>query len=453
MSASTPGSRVDDELKTRPTVDGQPTKNSLQGHLLWVVVQRSVGLVLSVGISLILVRALETAEFGYLSVGLALVSLATSAATLSTPFQIKLLTDHIDHRPHVYSSTGAVVAGASSASLITLAVLMTARSWPGQTATLTMVLAFGVCVLPLRLMESELQADLRGADLARMRWTGQGLVAVLLAVAWRTDQPTVVFAAVLVVGQIAQALVLLVLVGSGPRVKLAAASPTFTEVLRPAFPTLVNAVAITIYLRLDQVMLGAMSTGTEAGEYAAAVRLSELSYVIPVSVTFAVSSTLTAARKTGTFDELLESLLASFAAFAALTILVGVLLGPTIVAVVFGSGHEKAGQILQVHVLASAFVFIGTGSSIWVVNEHRESARMVATVLGAIINGAANFALIPLFGGLGAAWATVGSYAIASVGFNMIPKSTRALFRTQLNAFLPWYWPRGLTNFYRMVKQ
>ena len=41
---------------------------------------------------------------------------------------------------------------------------------------------------------------------------------------------------------------------------------------------------VTIYLKIDQVMLGNMSNSQEVGNYAVAVRFSEVWYFLPISI-------------------------------------------------------------------------------------------------------------------------------------------------------------------------
>jgi PST family polysaccharide transporter len=50
----------------------------------------------------------------------------------------------------------------------------------------------------------------------------------------------------------------------------------------------------------------------------------------------------------------------------------------------------------------------------WLIAEHLLKFSLISHGLGAVINITANYLLIPSFGGVGAAYATVLSYAVAS---------------------------------------
>jgi len=56
-------------------------------------------------------------------------------------------------------------------------------------------------------------------------------------------------------------------------------------------------------------------------------------------------------------------------------------------------------------------------------------------LLGAVVNVALNFVLIPDFGVIGAAWATVVSYSVAGMFYDLAQRHTRHMFRMKLKAF------------------
>jgi Na+-driven multidrug efflux pump len=57
-------------------------------------------------------------------------------------------------------------------------------------------------------------------------------------------------------------------------------------------------------------------------------------------------------------------------------------------------------------------------------------------VLGGVVNVALNFAWIPRFGAVGAAWATLVSYAAAGVGSTALYPRAWPLLRVQVAALL-----------------
>ena len=69
---------------------------------------------------------------------------------------------------------------------------------------------------------------------------------------------------------------------------------------------------------------------------------------------------------------------------------------------------------MAIHIWASIFIFWGQILSKWLVNERLLVFSPIRHGVGAVINITLNLFLIPVYGGIGAAIATVISYAVAS---------------------------------------
>jgi PST family polysaccharide transporter len=85
-----------------------------------------------------------------------------------------------------------------------------------------------------------------------------------------------------------------------------------------------------------------------------------------------------------------------------------------VIPVLFGEAYRDSALLLSIHVWAGAFVFMRALVSKWLIAEHLLKFSLISHGLGSVINITANYLLIPSFGGVGAAYATVLSYAVAS---------------------------------------
>jgi len=103
------------------------------------------------------------------------------------------------------------------------------------------------------------------------------------------------------------------------------------------------------------------------------------------------------------------------------------LAGPLVV-LLYGPAYAEAGTVLAIHIWASIFVFLGVASGQWFIAENRQILSFQRTLMGAVVNVLLNFILIPKFGPLGAALATVFSYSVAAFLFDVVTKETRAMF-------------------------
>jgi O-antigen/teichoic acid export membrane protein len=192
------------------------------------------------------------------------------------------------------------------------------------------------------------------------------------------------------------------------------------RLLADSWPLVLSGLAVMIYMRIDQIMLGQMLGDEAVGVYTAATRISEVWYFVPTAIISSVLPALIAARKADSalFLARMQKLY-DFMFLLAIAVAIPMsFLSDPVMTLLFGDAYAGAGGILSIHIWSGVFVFLGLASSQWLILEGRQKAILQRTLLGAIINVFANMLLIPAYGAVGAAYATVLSYFIAvfSVG-------------------------------------
>jgi PST family polysaccharide transporter len=85
------------------------------------------------------------------------------------------------------------------------------------------------------------------------------------------------------------------------------------------------------------------------------------------------------------------------------------------------------------------FVFLGVAQSPWDLSENLLRLSLYRTIAGAVANVIINLYLIPRYSALGAAIATVVSYAISAIIANAFDARTRPIFFLQLKSIIPKY--------------
>ncbi|HJP62281.1 MAG TPA: polysaccharide biosynthesis C-terminal domain-containing protein, partial [Mucilaginibacter sp.] len=81
--------------------------------------------------------------------------------------------------------------------------------------------------------------------------------------------------------------------------------------------------------------------------------------------------------------------------------------------------------VLSVHVWAGIFVFLGSASGQYLIAEGYTRLSMLRTGVGAIVNIVLNIFWIPRYGIMGAAYATLIAYCVATFFIVLIPKTRR----------------------------
>jgi PST family polysaccharide transporter len=201
------------------------------------------------------------------------------------------------------------------------------------------------------------------------------------------------------------------------------------QMLTTSMPLLLSTIAIAVYMRIDQVMLGSMASDKAVGIYAAAVKISEAWYFVPVAVVASAFPSLVEARRhsTALYVRRLQRLLRMLATLSYAICLMGSLLSGAIVRLVYGAGYAEAIPVLATLFWTGPVVALGIVGEKWKVIENLAWFSFFSTGLGAMVNVALNLIWIPRYGALGAAWATVVAYSLAGVLSALAFRPTRPI--------------------------
>lgn len=208
------------------------------------------------------------------------------------------------------------------------------------------------------------------------------------------------------------------------------------DLLRSSWPLALSGLAVWVYMRIDQLMLGSMIGDEAVGVYSVAVRLSEMWYFIP---TIIVNSVFPAVVEAKQVDERLyrerTQRLFNLMTLIAYAVAIPVsLLSGWIVNLLYGPQFADAAPMLTILVWAGLFVALGVAREAWVVTEGIVHFSFATTLIGALVNIILNLIWIPLYGGLAASVATLAAQFVAVSLATLIYPRTRPIFRMQLQS-------------------
>lgn len=198
-------------------------------------------------------------------------------------------------------------------------------------------------------------------------------------------------------------------------------------ILKESLPLMFNGFAVVIFLMIDQIMLGQMVGNSAVGTYAVAVNLSEMWYMIPGVLTSSLYPSIIRLKTAdeAVYKKRLQQYYDLMVILAYCVILLFLPASKPLILSVYGPAFSLSASILAIHILTCPFNFIGISQSSWLISEGLQKFNLYASVLGAILNVVLNFLLIPHLAGIGAAIATLISYAGASYFFFFCFKETR----------------------------
>ncbi len=408
----------------------------------WLAAEKAVRLVLSVGVGFWVARHLGPARLGTLGYCLALVTLVSCAVSLGFDAVVKRDLLQRPGSTRELLASGAVLRLAAAVMCyggLLLLVLVGALG-AGEERRLLAILGLTLFQPAWLMPDLWLQAHLHAKFSVWAQTAALAVGAAVRIALIAADAPLAGFAwAIALEGGLTAAGIHWFARRAGLHFAWTAARlATMRRLFAEAWPLMFAGLAIVIYMKIDEVMLRWLAGPAAVGIYTAATRLTEIWYFIPIGLASSLLPALLRARERGEADyrtRLQHYYDLNAAVGYALSVPVA-LAAPWIVRLAYGPAFAATAPIVAVHIWSSVFVFVGVARGQWLVNERLQIFYLLATVGGAAVNVALNFAVIPRWGGLGAAAATVVSQALAAWLSSFCLAATRETGWMQARALL-----------------
>lgn len=204
-----------------------------------------------------------------------------------------------------------------------------------------------------------------------------------------------------------------------------------------SWPLILSGLALMLYMRLDQIMIGSLIGNEELGVYSVPVKLSEIWYFIPIAISASLFPKAIRKKQEGNEKEYTEltQFIYDIASVTAFSIAVAISLSSHyIISTIYGSAYADGAPVAVIYAWAGVFYFVGTVSGRWYVNEGLQKYALTRNIAGLTISAALNLLLIPKFGITGAAASTLIAYVFATFLFDSISPRTRPAFRQKCKA-------------------
>jgi len=425
--------------------EGREEVLQVAGNTAWLsgyrVARMAVGLVIGIWVA----RYLGPTRFGMLNFAQAFVALFAAAAGLGLPSVVVRELVRAPERSPATLGTAFLLSLAAGTVAVFLApaVAQALPNTDSATRRLIWVFAFAPVLSSFDVIVFWFQAQLRSKNAVIAQMPSLVLAAGARSGLILLQAPVIAFAGAYVFESAIGAL--------GLVAAYRLARQTLSQwrydhslaraLLREGFPLMLSGLAITLYMRSDQIMLAAMLGPESTGLYSAVVRVSELWYFVPVTLVASLHPVITAA-KARSETEYLHKLQVALRVVTGISLAVAVVMtfaSNWVMALLYGPDFAGTGPILAVHIWAGIPASVGTVTTIWLLNEGLASISLQRTLAGALANIALNWLLIPQYGAMGAAIATVVAQVISAYVYHAIHPATRPLFAMQIRAL----WPIG----------
>ena len=420
----------------------------------WLFIDKALRMGVGFFVTVWVTRYLGPERYGTLSYSLAFVGLFTAVANLGLQGIVVRDLVHCPEQTDEILCTAFVLklAGGLTSLLLSLGIVCFLR--PNESLLFWMVgiAALGLVFQAFDALDFWFQSKLLSKRMVLASIPGFVLITVVKIFLVVIEAPLIAFAWAWTLETLLGGIGLLVAyqVVTKRATRLKFSTKLAKRLLSDCWPLIFAGLMLMMYNRIDQVMIGQILDSHAVGIYSVAVKLSELWYFLPLITLNSIFPAILEAKKSGDskfYEKRVQKVMDLIATIAFLFVLPLSMFSKSIIMSLYGVAYLGSASILTVYVLSAIFYLLGYIREYWVAAENIAKFSLYSTGVGATINILLNLYLIPRYGGIGAAYATLIAIFFGGYLVNAVCKKTRPIFLMQTRSlFLMFFFEKVLSG-------
>jgi O-antigen/teichoic acid export membrane protein len=398
------------------------SSNSFKKYLAntsWLFIERIVRIVVSFVVTIFVVRYLGPKEFGLYSYALSFFWLFGSLSTLGLEaITTREIVKNPDKKDEINGTVFFLRLAGSVSTIIIIAATLFLTGEETSTAILILILSGSFLFQSFSVIEYYFRGIVKAKYNAYALSASVTLSSALKVIFILIKSPLIYFVYA-VVFEYAALAVGLILVYQHYKLSIfdwKYSKRIASSLLKDSWPLMLSGLVVMVYMRIDQIMIKNMINEEAVGYYSAAVRLCEAWYFIPVTLCNSIFPAIVNAKNVSTefYNNRMQKLY-DILTWLAIGIAVPVtFFSNQIIQLLFGNEFSQAAPVLTIYIWAGVAVFLGVASSQYLINENLTKLSFFRTLVGMILNVILNLVLIPIYGIIGSAVATLISYSVVA---------------------------------------
>ena len=399
----------------------------------WLIGERALRIAVSLFVGIYVARYLGPERFGLLSYALSFVGIFVALATLGLDeVVVRELIKTPEQREKILGTSfllklvGTLLMWAA----ILVAIPLTKNDL--QTNILIIIIAFGTVFQAFNVIDLNFQAKVKSKYVVHAQFVQLIISSIVKIILVVNEAPLIWFASVysLDVIVLAMGLVFAYLYNGNNIFSWKWSFETSKYLLHDSWPLILAGVVISVYMKIDQVMIKEMLGAKEVGLYAAAVKLSEAWYFLPMAIASSLFPAIINAKvyQKEVYYHRLQKLYDLMVWIAIAIALPTTFLSTLVVEFLYGKEYLGSSSVLIIHIWTAVFVFLGVASSKYLLAENFIKKSFYRSFIGALLNIIMNYYLIGIIGIQGAAISTLVSHFFAAYFYDILDKDLRIMF-------------------------
>lgn len=225
---------------------------------------------------------------------------------------------------------------------------------------------------------------------------------------------------------------------TGNKINFSYSNKVACKILKDSLPLVIAGSLTIVYTKVDQIMIGNLLSEENVGYYAAAIKLTEYTFVIPMLIVSSYFPKIINDKKSS--DEKYMSSLQVLHNYlfygAAVVSAVVYIFSQEIISILYEGDYEESVDVLKISIFSLIFVSLAAATSRWLYVENLQYTTIYRVLVASILNVILNYIFIPVYGITAAAYATLFSQFISSYLVYGFIQKTRQMFYVQTKAIL-----------------
>ena len=407
----------------------------------WVLGEKILRIIAAIVISVWVARYLGPKDFGTLNYAQSLISLLTAISTLGlNGILVRELIDKKEEQRKLLGTVFSLQTIGSFIIMISILIFININNVDRITEKLLLIFGAITFLQSFNVIDSYFQSIVKSKFIVKSSIVSLIFSSILKIVLIIFEFPLIYFAITIFLENLV--LVILYLYHynqqSDNKFKIYFSFTLAKSLLKDSWPLILSSIVVSIYMKVDQIMIKEIINDTAVGYYSAAVRLSEAWYFVPTVIGASLFPAILNAKKIDNdlYYSRLQNLYDLMFILALLIAIPITLVSVPLVEFLYGTEFSQTANVLTIHIWTGIFVFLGVSRSGWVIAENLQKFSTIYLTIGMISNVTLNFFLIKSNGIIGAAYATLISQSISVLLAPILFKKTRVSFIMMFNAMI-----------------
>jgi len=386
----------------------------------WIFFEKLFRLLIGLFVGIYVARYLGPENFGILNYSVSFIALTTVFSSIAYRGVIvrEVITDKINYDKILFAAFMLNSAGLMFSILLTLSVNFFVNSG-GAAYSVVLFILISIVFQPFMVISYFFQANHRLKYVAISSVVGVTIAGMYRIYLIYMEADLEMFAITYVIEGFFTTLLLIYIYinkkySTHVNVNVNVNFKYLKKIFNDSYPLVISGVFVTIFLKIDQVMIKELSNFTEVGNYVAAVKISNVWTIFPVALSASLFPIVIRAYKKSTtfFYTRLASIYYVFIMLGLFATFFTYFYSSELILLLFGNEYVDAIPILRIHSLSIVLIFLMFITANYLVLKNEKKLILKTDIVTAISNVILNMFLIPKYGAYGASIATLISYAL-----------------------------------------